>query len=137
MDDIGKAIIMIGQVLLFTTALSISVFLYNSLTERTESIMITNTNNNRGDAIINIETIEKREVSGAEVALAILDLKEKSGDYHVKVGGTTYTYNPDKNTINEMDYDSSNLRSMLMPIASGTYEMTDYSSDKTLVYKRK
>ena len=137
MDDIGKAIIMIGQVLLFTTALSISVFLYNSLTERTESIMITNTNNNRGDAIINIETIEKREVSGAEVALAILDLKEQSGDYLVKVDGTTYTYNPDKNTINERDYDSSNLRLMLMPIASGTYEMTDYSLDKTLVYKRK
>lgn len=147
MDDIGKAIIMVGQVLLFITALSISVFLYSTLTDRAENIMVANTNNNRGDSIVDVENFEKREVSGAEVVMAILDLKEKSGDVlpQVKINGGdgagTYYYSDDDSIYTPGGYESYNslgLRNWLITkVFNSNYEIESYSSSNILEYTKK
>ena len=141
MDDTGKAIVMTGQVLLFVTASSVSIFLYSTLTDRAENMLIANTNNNRGDAIVAVENIEKREVSGAEVVMAILDLKEKEGGSIVQVDSVLYGYDSttnyiEINNIDTFEYNTKNLRTYLINnIAGNTYEMADDLQSNKLVYK--
>ena len=143
MDDIGKAIVMTGQVLLFVTASSVSIFLYSTLTDRAENMLIANTNNNRGDAIVAVENIEKREVSGAEVVMAILDLKEKEGGSIVQVDSVLYGYDSttnyiEINNIDTFEYNTKNLRTYLINnIAGNTYEMADDLQSNKLVYNIK
>ena len=143
MDDTGKAIVMTGQVLLFVTASSVSIFLYSTLTDRAENMLIANTNNNRGDAIVAVENIEKREVSGAEVVMAILDLKEKEGGSIVQVDSVLYGYDSttnyiEINNIDTFEYNTKNLRTYLINnIAGNTYEMADDLQSNKLVYNIK
>ena len=143
MDDIGKAVIMAGQVLMFVFAATIAIFLYNKLTNNVEQVMLANNYSNRGDAIVDIERVDAtRTATKEEIVMAILDLKdkfEKTGDesYAVEANGTTFRYSSGDDSINTWKYDSFNLRSNLMSIPSGDYELTYDSTGKILIYRPK
>ena len=90
MEDIGKALIMAAQVLMFAFAATIAIYLYSTLTTRADNVMLTDNYSNRGDAIVGIEDEDnERTVKRAEIVMAILDLKtkyektgEQRGKYH-------------------------------------------------------
>lgn len=132
MDDIGKAIIMAGQVLMFTFAATISIYLYSSLTGRVNNVMLANNYSNRGDAIVDLEIPDlKRTVTKAEIVMAILDLQdkyEKTGDdsYIVEVVGTAkYQY---VGFDEENDIDVNKLRITLNDGTKKYLEADEYKS---------
>ena len=142
MYDIGKAVIMAGQVLMFVFAATIAIFLYNRLTTSVEEVMLAGNYSNRGDAIVNVEASTTRTATKEEIVMAILDLKdkfEKTGDesYAVVANGTTFRYSSGDDSINTWKCDSFNLRSNLMSIPSGDYELTYDRTGKTLIYNPK
>ena len=78
MDDVGKAIVMVAQVLMFVLAASVSIYLYSNLTNSAEQIFIGDEGSNRGDAIIGTEDLgTTRKVNPEEILMAILDLKSE------------------------------------------------------------
>lgn len=149
MNDIGKAVIMAGQVLMFVFAATIAIFLYNKLTNSVEEVMLANNYSNRGDAIVDVEENTTRTATKEEIIMAILDLKdkfEKTGDesYAVVVNGRNYTYSSGDDSISiggyKESFDTFALRSILISdtyIPSGDYELTYNSTGKTLIYNPK
>ena len=149
MDDIGKTIIMAGQLLMFIFAITVSVFLYNRLTNNVEEIMLSSNYSNRGDSIFGIEeTDTTRTVRGAEVVISILDLKnkvEKTGDedYAVMVGTDEYTYNSGDYAIYRGltkigsfsgDSNRTSLRNNLIGLNGYNYGMSGDETGKILKY---
>ena len=135
MDDVGKAIVMISQVLLFALACTVSIVLYSAITNSIDSVMLSKDFSNQGDSITGTDEEQKeREATAAEVILAILDLKEKPSGDSVIVDGKTYTYDSSAQKIKrsgglDWDYGSENLYNGLTSQISGTYKITDYDED--------
>lgn len=78
MEDIGKAIIMTGHILMFIFATTISIYLYSTLTNSAKEILVAGENSNRGDSIIASRDYSlTREVKPEEILMAILDLKSE------------------------------------------------------------
>lgn len=78
MEDIGKAIIMTGHILMFIFATTISIYLYSTLTNSAKEILVAGENLNRGDSIIASRDYSlTREVKPEEILMAILDLKSE------------------------------------------------------------
>lgn len=155
MEDIGKALIMSAQILMFVFAATISIYLYSVLTNSINEIMLASDYSNRGDAIFgSSETSNSRDVTKAEIILAILDLKDKytklyDNTYEVRVNGTTYTYDPsfdpsdpDKDAIKingvPIEFDSFELHNKLEnEIDDVLYKLSYDASSKILIYKEK
>ena len=144
MDDIGKALIMGAQVLMFAFAATIAIYLYSTLTSRADGVMLANNYSNRGDAIVaDQDTAATRTATKAEVIMAILDLKnkyEKTGDssYSVEVNGRTYKYIPTTDSINISDagnvsFGSNGLRMALNGL-NDSYDFSYDNTGKTLIY---
>ena len=140
MDDVGKAIVMISQVLLFALACTVSIVLYSAITNSIDSVMLSKDFSNQGDSITGTDEEQKeREAAAAEVILAILDLKEKPSGDSVIVDGKTYTYDSSNQKIKRSGgvdwvYGSENLYNDLTSQISGTYKITDYD-ENFLEYK--
>lgn len=140
MDDVGKAIVMISQVLLFALACTVSIVLYSAITNSIDSVMLSKDFSNQGDSITGTDEEQKeREAAAAEVILAILDLKEKPSGDSVIVDGKTYTYDSSNQKIKrsggvDWDYGSENLYNDLTSQISGTYKIIDYN-ENFLEYK--
>lgn len=133
MEDIGNAIIMAGQALMFVFALSIAIFLYNNLMVHAEEVADFTGAINRGDAITSEDDGgQKRVVSRAEVILAILDLKENTFISEVKVGNHSFKLGSNGELLwkvgsnPEMTYsfDSSSLRTKLLNEFNSSYELS-------------
>ena len=78
MDDVGKAIVMVGQILLFILACSVSIVLYSAIKNNVDMVTLYHDYSNRGDSIIASDEQQKaRVVKPEEVILAVLDLKNK------------------------------------------------------------
>lgn len=155
MEDVGKALIMAAQILMFVFAATISIYLYSVLTNSINEIMLASDYSNRGDAIFgSSETSDTRDVTKAEIILAILDLKDKYTklgdlDYKVIVGTDVYTYdpnydpsNPDKDAIKlngvPIEFDSFDLHDKLEhEIDDVPYKLSYDASSKVLTYKKK
>lgn len=152
MEDVGKALIMAAQVLMFVVASTVSIYLYSTLTNNVDEIMLANNYSNRGDAIVDIESADNARIAKKEeVIMAILDLKdkyEKTGStfYNVivkNIGGSsiTYKYVPDSDKIScdgtKYDFNSSNLRTYLVNNIKTSYKIsyTNYSDSKSIIYK--
>lgn len=144
MDDIGKALIMGAQVLMFAFAATIAIYLYSTITNRVDGVMLANNYSNRGDAIVaDQNTATARTATKAEVIMAILDLKnkyEKTGDssYSVEVNGRTYKYIPTTDSINISDagnvsFGSNGLRMALNGL-NDSYDFSYDNTGKTLIY---
>lgn len=144
MDDIGKALVMAVQVLMFVLAATVSIYLYSTLTDSIDSIMLANNYSNRGDAIVaDQDTDTKRTATKAEVIMAILNLKDKyektyDNAYTVQVGGRTYKYNniEDAISINGATYtfNTWNLWDKLDDIADSNYKLDYDENGKALIY---
>ena len=130
MDDVGKAIVMVAQVLMFVLATSVSIYLYSNLTNSAEQIFIGDEGSNRGDAIIGTEDLgTTRKVNPEEILMAILDLKSEyeNNDVtaEVKIKNSaeiiSYTYDGINEKIvriqggmdSTYDFNSMNLRDIL------------------------
>lgn len=118
MDDIGKALVMVGHIILFILACTVSLYLYNNIITHIDVVMLSKDFSNQGDSITGTtDTNVEREILPAEVVLSILDLKEKSSGNSVIVNGDEYTYNQDTNRIElgmaNWVYNSSGLYSHL------------------------
>ncbi len=148
MEDVGKALIMAGQVLLFALACTVSIMLYSSITNAIDNVLLAKDYSNRGDAIVgadkSLDVGKDREVEPAEVVLAILDLKNKNSGDVVKVqtasSWRTYNYNAsiDYIGINGLagyPYNTDRLRKELKDniIASGHKYKLTYSENE-LIY---
>ena len=141
MDDIGQAIVMAGQVIIFVFGLTIAIFLYNKIMVHAEEVAEFTGTINRGDAIADVENVnQERIASRAEVILAILDLQENTYISEIKVINYTndYTFSLDSNgellwkvgASSPMNYvfNSQNLRNQLLNYVDGSYNVT-YSED--------
>lgn len=147
MEDIGKAIIMATNVLMFAFAATVSIYLYNTLTYSIDEIMLASNYSNRGDLIIGVEDTDyTRTVKKAEIVMAILDLKDKyektyDDSYKVKVGSNIYQYNyiNDEIKINgiSVGFDSTNFRLALNNISNSDYKLIYDSTGKVLEYTLK
>lgn len=148
MEDIGKAIIMATNVLMFAFAATVSIYLYNTLTYSIDEIMLASNYSNRGDLIIGVEDTDyTRTVKKAEIVMAILDLKDKyektyDDSYKVKVGSNIYQYNyiNDEIKINDsisVGFDSTNFRLALNNISNSDYKLIYDSTGKVLEYTLK
>ena len=110
MDDIGKALIMAMQVLMFAVAATVSIYLYSTITNSIDKIMLSDNYSNKGDSIVGVEGInaDRRLASRSEIIMAILALKPKeqydstmnsrvivrsAGDYFI------FTYSSGDNSI--------------------------------------
>ena len=149
MDDIGKAFIMGTQTLMFVLALTVSIYLYNTLTNSIDSVMLANNYSNRGDAIVDSDTVNtKRTATKAEVVMAILDLKskyEKTGDdeYYVHVNGNYFKYDKtssiikagnSKDSLNiTIEEDSYGRSKLLSAIGSDDSFTLTYSDDEKIL----
>ena len=148
MEDVGKALIMAAQIIMFVFAATISLSLYHTLTESIDSVMLAHNYSNRGDSIVgNIEESTERKATKAEVIMAILDLKskyEKTGDntYNVEVNEAgwygIYEYVPDTDSIKingvEINCDDELLRSSLNNINNALYTVSYDQTGKVLIY---
>lgn len=146
MEDVGKALIMAGQVLMFAFAATIAILLYNSLTARVDELMLAENYSNRGDAIVDLDkTDNTRNATKEEIIMAILDLKtkyEKTNDssYIVSiVGGNIYTFDSNQYsiTVNGVPKDNEGLRAVLNGIADTNYRLTYDETGKVLEYRVK
>lgn len=143
MDDIGKALIMAGQILMFVFASTVSIYLYSTLTDSVNGIMLAKDYSNRGDAIVGVEETDKTRIATrAEVIMAILDLKnkyEKTGEsYEVRVNNT-YTFTYDGASIRSNDgaiitFDSLGRSKLIPRVPNQNYELVYTENDKILNY---
>ena len=86
MEDVGKAILMASQVLLFVLACSVSIVLYSAIRNNVDMVTLYHDYSNRGDAIVASDEQQKeREVMPEEIILAVLDLKNKELGNTVKI----------------------------------------------------
>lgn len=130
MEDIGKAIIMTGHILMFIFATTISIYLYSTLTNSAKEILVAGENSNRGDSIIASRDYSlTREVKPEEILMAILDLKSEYENndvtVEVKIKNSTeiisYTYDGVNEKIvrvqgvmdSPYDFNSMGLRDIL------------------------
>ena len=154
MEDIGKAIIMVTNVLLFVFATTISIFLYNRLTDSVDGIMLSGNYSNRGDSIVAVEEIEHERISSrAEVILAILGLKEKEqksstknsnvivisgADQYVFAyysGDNTIGFSRNGSSVDKEIFNSFDLRQSLENCVQDVdYKLTYNEDGKTLIY---
>lgn len=80
MENAQKAIIMGASALLFVISLSVSVYMYGSVTDTIDSILTSSENNAMAaEYFIVREEDTSRTVSKAEVVMAILDLYNSNG----------------------------------------------------------
>ena len=142
MDDVGKAIVMVGQILLFILACSVSIVLYSAIKNNVDMVTLYHDYSNRGGSIIASDEQQKaRVVKPEEVILAVLDLKNKDAGNKVKVqisstGSRTYEYDEVNDAITvgsgaSFPYNSTNLHHELIDFMnrSSTYKLT-YSGDE-------
>ena len=133
MDDVGKAIVMASQVLLFILACTVSIILYSNITDNIDEILLTKDFSNQGDSIVNNQdTDNTREIKRAEIILAILDLKNKPSGDKVIVDGDKYTYTSGSFKKNTAVIPSGSLYGTLMGIADTNYNL-EYTNN-TLEY---
>lgn len=155
MEDIGKAIIMTGHILMFIFATTISIYLYSTLTNSAKEILVAGENSNRGDSIIASRDYSlTREVKPEEILMAILDLKSEyeNNDVtaEVKIKNATeiisYTYDglnekvvrtPNVGMESTYDFNSMFLRTALytdldLPTGNRTYSLQNKGN--TLLY---
>lgn len=145
MDDIGKAFVMVGHVLMFVLACTISIALYTKISKNISEIFLAHDYSNQGDSIVANDNVQKvREASRAEVILAILDLKNKEAGNVVTVeyspGHTRdYEYVSASDLIMidsnlSYQYNTSGLRGHLLDnIPNCTYELI--YSENNLTYE--
>lgn len=142
MEDVGQAVIMAGQVIIFVFALSIAVILYNKLMLQTEEFTEFSGAINRGDHIVSDDAIEyEREVSRAEVILAILNLKDNAYISEIRADGDTFTVNSSGQLVWDTgggivyySFNTSTLRDKLLDRFKSTYELS--YKDDILIYTR-
>ena len=144
MDDIGKAVVMVGQVLMFAFAASVAIYLYSSLMSHTDQIMLSSNFSNRGDAIVGVDDNSyTRTATKAEVVMAVMGLKdkvEKTGDtdYKVKVGGNTIIYSGDVLQYSdgsvEFPMNSTGRSNLLNSVITKDEYDISYNDEKTLIY---
>lgn len=155
MEDIGKAIIMTGHILMFIFATTISIYLYSTLTNSAKEILVAGENSNRGDSIIASRDYSlTREVKPEEILMAILDLKSEYENndvtVEVKIKNATeiisYTYDglnekvvrtPNVGMESTYDFNSMFLRTALytdldLPTGNRTYSLQNKGN--TLLY---
>lgn len=147
MDDVGKAFVMVSHILLFIIACTVSITLYSKITNNIDEILLTSDYSNQGDSIIGTDEERKiREVSPAEVILAVLDLKNKTTGSRVKVKTTsttrTYEYDATRDEImivnaggSSFGFNTPNLYSELMQIKGVTKYKLTYSENE-LYYEK-
>ena len=144
MDDIGKALVMAGQVLMFAFAATIAIFLYNKLTANVDSIMLASDYSNRGDSIVGVESTDyTRMATKAEVIMAILDLKSKAekfetSNYKVIVDGKEFTYDITSNKIvcsngNSAEINTDSLRNILTGLVDQPEYTLTYGEDSMVL----
>ena len=143
MEDVGKAVIMAGQVLMFAFAATIAISLYSTLMVRVDEYKLAENYTNRGDSIVGVEeTSYERKATKAEVVMAVLGLKgkvESTGDtdYKVTVGGFTFIYSGDtfQNEAGTLDFPMTvNGRNDLLSKINKDEYTISYSDEKKLVY---
>lgn len=147
MEDVGKALLMASQVLLFALACSVSIVLYSAIRNNVDKVTLYHDYSNRGDAIVASDEQQKeREVMPAEVILAVLDLKNKTAGSRVKVKTTsttrTYEYDATRDEImivnaggSSFGFNTPNLYSELMQIKKVTKYKLTYSENE-LYYEK-
>lgn len=147
MEDVGKALLMASQVLLFALACSVSIVLYSAIRNNVDKVTLYHDYSNRGDAIVASDEQQKeREVMPAEVILAVLDLKNKTTGSRVKVQTTnttrTYEYDATRDEImivnaggSSFGFNTPNLYSELMQIKKVTKYKLTYSENE-LYYEK-
>ena len=139
MDDIGKALVMIGHILLFIVACTTSLYLYNKTMKHIDMIFLSKDYSNQGDSIVGSQAeSETRKISRAEIILAIVELKNMPTGYKVIVkkgpSTITYTYDEATNSIktgpttyythgSQLLYETLKLRYN----QSDVYELVDYT----------
>lgn len=154
MEDIGKAIIMTGHILMFIFATTISIYLYSTLTNSAKEILVAGENSNRGDSIIASRDYSlTREVKPEEILMAILDLKSEYENndvtVEVKIKNSTeiisYTYDGINEKIvriqggrdSTYDFNSMNLRNILysdLGLSTGNRTYSLQNKGNTLLY---
>lgn len=151
MDDIGKAIIMSVQVLMFVLASTVAVFLYNKLTNNADEIFLASNFSNQEDSISDIELADStRDATQAEVIMAILDLKkkcEKLGNDDsvviVRVNMSEYILRYEKDTdelicsAGTSTSFNSSRSAILAYVPEANYRLTYNDDGITLKYTRK
>lgn len=123
MDDVGKAIVMVAQVLMFVLAVSVSIYLYSNLTNSAEQIFIGDEGSNRGDAIIGTENLgTTRKVNPEEILMAILDLKSEYENNDVTAEVKI------KNSAEIISYTYDGVNEKIVRIQSGADSPYDFNS---------
>ena len=86
MDDIGRAVVMIGHIVLFVIACTTSMYLYNRIDAHIDMVFLSKDYSNQGNSIVGSqEEAETRKMGRAEVILAITELKHRPAGYKVIV----------------------------------------------------
>ena len=133
MDNLSRAIIMAGEVLLFVTALSISVVLYTTLINTQDTVLLAASRYSQKAEQANYKTEDegKRSVKGEEVIWTVLSLLDDKNYVAEKVivRGTAYSRisKEEKNKIKEANlFQRINVNDEYMP---------SYSADgKTITF---
>lgn len=153
MDDIGKALVMTGHVLMFIFAATVSIYLYSTLTSSAKEILVAEENSNRGDAIIASRDYNNtREVKPEEILMAILNLKSEyeNNDVvsNVKINNlneiVTYSYDginekmirtPNSGIESTYEFNTNDLRNALFSdLLNGNRTYTLQNKGNTLLY---
>lgn len=130
MENAQKAIMMGAFALLFVISLSVSVYMYTSVTSTIDLILTSSENNSMAaEYFIQNEVDTTRTVSKAEVVMSIIDLYTSTG----------YKYNyirvDDKVFLKGTDYSRSNDLNNIVKDGPDTYLILDENiEDNTIKY---
>lgn len=106
MENMQKALIMAGSVIMFIIALSVGIYSYTSVTEVVKSLLTASENNARtAEYFIEDELDLDRTITRAEIIDAILSMKDND-------------YTPDQVKVNGKVFDKTKFST-----ANGTYEI--------------
>ena len=86
MDNVSKAIVMAGSVLMFILGVSSGIFLYTTLMEANDSILTSSERfSNSAEYFVEGSESTTREISAAEVAGNIISLENSNGFLYEKI----------------------------------------------------
>lgn len=129
MENASNAVIMAGSILIFVIALSIAVFLYNSIISTNNQVLTSSEYYDRAAEGIGANVDVTRKISGAEVANEILDMVNKRGAMtfaKIKVEGFSHDFTPSTK-------DSSIQGDLKSISAPGNYYTAEYDFNPRVV----
>lgn len=130
MENMQKALVMAGSVLMFIIALSVGIYSYTSVTETVKSLLSISENNARtAEYFVEDQLDVERTITRAEVVQTILSMKDK--DYtadQVNVNGSIFNKTDflTPSGTYEIERKLKNIPNLNYSIS---YEITEYNPD--------